>query len=402
MSNKLGRSAEKAVSREAIWGYDLDPALWAQRSAQKNMTNAASALTKIQIDEIFPLVAERYHLLGQGPIGQPSGFGAVWKARDIWLGREVALKFSDTDMADELQLCRDIEGQTVRVFDYFRLSDGWNAYAMELLDTPWLSVSRFIEKHKFKHGDVQHYFDCFEIARSLLSGLAHIHGRPYSRTGRYVHADIKPDNLFVLLAPRKRPDTVFRMSPPERLVKILDMGISTGNGYALSAHTPAYSPGKKVARPGVDLYAVAVSFLELLTGVLPDALTMRHKARIRKVIGKMSSGSTYIDALATEFVSNCATACSRPGETVRIHSRYLDDRIFGMNSSDFVALRAITKHSPGGAKKDELAELLFATFAPFYGWQKRTDQRMEWLKEVVTSLYRKDMLILRGQRYFPA
>jgi serine/threonine protein kinase len=366
------------------------------------MTNAANALTKFQIGEIFPFVAERYHLLGRGPIGAPSGFGAVWKARDRWLGREVALKFSNIDMADELQLCRDIEGQTVRVFDYFRSSDGWNAYAMELLDTPRISVSRFIERHKFKHGDLQHYFDCFEIARSLLSGLAQIHGRPYSRTGRYVHADIKPDNLFVLLVPRKRPDTVFRMPPPESLVKILDMGISTEHGSALSAYTPAYSSGKKVARPGVDLYAVAMTFMELLTGVLPDRLTMRHKARIRKHIEQMSSGSTFIDELAIEFASNCATACSRLGETVRLHRRYLDDQLFGINSPDLVALRAIIKHFPGGAKKNELAELLFGTFAQFHSWQNRTDQRLELLKEVVTGLYQKDMLVLRGQHYFPA
>mgnify|MGYP000229640665 FL=1 len=259
------------------------------------MTNAASALTKIQIGEIFPRFAERYTLLGFGPIGAPSGFGAVWKARDLWLGREVALKLSNSDMAEELRLCRDIEGQTVRVFDYFRSEAGWNAYAMELLEPPWMSVSGFIRGHRYKLGDLQHYFDCLEIARSLLSGLSQIHGRPYSRAGRFVHADIKPDNLFLLLVPKKRPGTVFRMPSTESLIKILDMGISAENGSALSGYTPAYSPGKKVARPGVDLYAVAVTFLELLTGVLPSRATMGHKARIRAFIQQMPSGSTYID-----------------------------------------------------------------------------------------------------------
>lgn len=366
------------------------------------MTNAASDLTKTRIGEIFPNVAERYQLIGRKPIGEPSGFGAVWKARDEWLGREVALKFSNSDMADELRLCRDIEGQTVRVFDYFRSNGGWNAYAMELLDSPWMCISRFIRDHRYKPGDIQHYFDCFEIARSLLLGLSQIHGRPYSRTGRFVHADIKPDNLFVLLVPKKRLGTVFRMPSLESLVKILDMGISTENGNALEAYTPAYSSGKKVARRGVDLYAVAVTFLELLTGDRPSRATMGHKSRIRAFIQKMPSGSAYIDELATEFASSCATACSRPGETARVHIRYLEDQVFSASGFDLAMLRAISKNLPSGAKKDELAEFLFGTAAPLRGWRNQTEQRIEWLKEVVASLYQQKMLILRGQRYYPA
>jgi len=366
------------------------------------MANAASRLNKIQIRALFPAVAERYTLLGRRAIGEASGFGAVWKAHDNWLDRQVALKFSKVNMAEELRLCRDTEGQTVRVFDYFRSSDGWNAYAMELLETPWLSVSSFIRNHTYKPRDLQHYFDCFEIARSLLSGLGHIHGRPYSRTGRFVHADIKPDNLFLLLVPKKRAGTVFRMPTAEHLVKILDMGISTENGAPLFAYSPAYSPGKPLARPGVDLYAVAVTFLELLTGVRPDPETMRHKTRIRRFVAQKSSGSTYIDKLAVEFSSNCATACSRPGETVRPHVQYLNEHVFGGNGLDLIALRAVVRHVVDGAKKDELAEFLFGIVAPYYGWQNKTELRLGWLRESVTSLYQREMLVLKGQRYFPA
>lgn len=367
-----------------------------------NMTNAASTLTKAQIRGIFPHVAARYELLGTKPIGEPSGFGAVWKAHDLWLGREVALKFSDSDMADELRLCRDIEGQTVRVFDYFRAESGWNAYAMELLDFPWISISGFIRKHKYRSGDLQHYFDCFEIARSLLSGLSQIHGRPYSREGGFVHADIKPDNLFLLVKPKKRPDTVFRLSSSDSLVKILDMGISTRNGSVLSGYTPAYSSGKKVARPGVDLYAAAVTFLELLTGERPCRTTMGHKARIRAFIRQMPSGSAYIDELAADFARNCATAYSRSGETVRVHLRHLEEKVFSISGFELTVLRAISKRFPNGAKKEELAEYLFAITASSRGWRNRTEHRVEWIKDIITGLYRKRMVILRGQRYFPA
>lgn len=366
------------------------------------MTNAASALTKTHIKKIFPAIAERYALIGRGPIGEASGFGAVWKAHDQWLDRDVALKFSDHDMAEELRLCRDSEGQTVRVYDYFRSESGWNAYAMELLESPWISLRSFIENHKYKTGDLQHYFDTFEIVQSMLSGLGHIHGRPYSRTGRFVHADIKPDNLFLRLLPKKRARTVFRLPAADTLVKIIDMGISTGNGQFLMGHTPAYSPKKHVARRGADMYAIAVTLLELLTGELPDHDTMQHKARIRTFVAKKSSGSAYFDELAIDFASRCATASSRPGETARVHLRYMDEEVFGIDGLELMAMRAIVKEYSGGAKKQDLADFLFGILAPAYQWQNRTEYRLAAMKEMVMRLYDKGMLKLRGQHYFPA
>ncbi|WP_296950465.1 hypothetical protein [uncultured Massilia sp.] len=364
--------------------------------------NAASKLTPAAIGKKFPMIAARYALHGDRPIGAPSGFGAVWKARDLWLERDVALKFSDRDMADELCLCRDIEGQTVRVFDYFRAADDWNAYAMELLEAPWMGVGRFIRAHRYRPDDLQHYFDCFEIARSLLSGLAQIHGRPYSRKQKFVHADIKPDNLFLMVKPKKRPDTVFRMPPAQRLVKIIDMGIGTAQGNPVLAYTPGYDSGERVARPGVDLYATAITFLELLTGERPDHHTMRHKARIRRFVDEMPSGAARIDALAVEFASNCASAYTRPGETVRVHARHLDEQVFGIGEQRLLALRAIHRHCPGGGRKDELADLLFGVLARPCGWRNRTTQRIDTLKEVVADLYGAGLLVLRGQRYFTA
>lgn len=366
------------------------------------MTNAASTLTRTQIQRIFPAIAVRYALLGEGAIGEASGFGAVWKAYDQWLERPVALKFSDRDMAEELRLSRDSEGQTVRVYDYFRSQSRWNAYAMELLESPWISVSGFIQRHKYKASDLQHYFDTFEIVRSMLSGLGHIHGRPYSRTGRFVHADIKPDNLFLRLLPKKQVRSVFRLPAADTLVKIIDMGISTENGDLLMGGTPAYSPDKPVARRGADLYAVAVTFLELLAGKRPSRKTMGHKARIRDFIRKTSSGSAYFNEVATEFASSCATASSRPGETSRVHTRYLEDWVFGIDGTELIALRAICKEYPGGAKKQELADFLFDILAPIHQWQNRTDYRLTTMKEMVVSLRENGMLTLSGQRYIPS
>jgi serine/threonine protein kinase len=364
------------------------------------VTNAASSLTKEDILKLFPQIALRYRLYGSRAIGDPSGFGSVWKAHDLWLKRDIALKFSNHDMSEELRLCRDIEGQTVRVFDYFQADSGWNAYAMELLETPWMSAGRFISDHHFKSNDLQHYFDCFEIARSTLNGLSHIHGLPYSRSGGFVHADIKPDNLFLMLRPKKRPHTVFRMPAVGSLVKIIDMGVSTERGAPPKGYTPAYNPGKPIARPGMDLYAVGVTFLELLTGKWPDRYTMRHKARIRTFIRQATSGSAFIDESAAEFASDCAKAASRPASTVRGHLTYLDNFLFNASAPKLIVLRAINRHLSSGLKKDDLADFLFDAVATYNGWQNRNSQRLDSLKELIKDMYDDGMLVLDGHRYF--
>lgn len=361
--------------------------------------NAASRLSKRQIHECFPALAERYELSGNKAIGEDSGFGAVWRARDRWLGRDVALKISDRDLSDELCLCRDIEGQTVRIFDYFRAEKGWNAYAMELLESPWISLSRFIEKHRYKANDIQHYFDSFEIARSVLNGLTHIHGRPYSRAGRYIHADIKPDNLFVMLRPKKRPDTVFRMPASGEMVKIIDMGISAENGTPLLICNTRCSPPDTVrARPGVDLYALAMSFLNLLCGTPPDHYTLGHKARIRAFVAQRSSGSAFLDRVAVDFANHCARSASQPAFSARKLLVVLDERLFAGPDIYLIVLRALRERNAGGTKI-VLADLLFEAFAAYYGWQNRTELRIEYIKDVIKEMYDNEMLVRSGHSY---
>lgn len=125
-------------------------------------------ISKRKVEELFPQLQPRFALYGTEPIGQPSGMGLVWKARDTWLEKYVAIKISDQDLTPEIQLCHDIEGQTVRVYEYFRGQGDWNGFVMELLETPWCNLSKYISAHKYKENDLQHCFDCFEIAKSLL------------------------------------------------------------------------------------------------------------------------------------------------------------------------------------------------------------------------------------------
>lgn len=371
------------------------------------MANHAAKLSKSEIQRWLPTMTERFALRGRAPIGERSGFGAVWEALDTWLDRKVAIKISHADLCDEILLCRDIEGQTVRIFDYFRGEGGWNAYVMELLTKPtWITLSAFIKEHKYKASDLQHYFDCFEILYAALEGLADIHGRPYSRQGRFVHADIKPANLFLLRQPKKHANTVFRMPEHKSMLRIIDMGISTLRGELNKGGTPGYDycchKSEVVVRQGHDLYSLGITFLQLLTGELPDHSVMEHKARIRAFVARQSSGSHFVDELAIELARLCARAATQPGITARSVLSDLDSQVFEVNPLYWLTLRAINKELEQGLKKSDLAEYLFPKLSAFYGWKNRTEGRIDQLKGLIGDMHEQQMLRREGgsQRYF--
>lgn len=86
--------------------------------------NAAAQFKKEDILAQFPDIDARYTLEGDKAIGEVSGFGAVWRARDNWIGSTVAIKFSEYNLSDEVRLCREIDGETARVFDFYKGVNG--------------------------------------------------------------------------------------------------------------------------------------------------------------------------------------------------------------------------------------------------------------------------------------
>ena len=351
-------------------------------------------LDKDGIYGLFPQFLGRYRLDGDSAIGEPSGFGAVWKAHDRWLSRDVAIKISNTNLGEEIALCRDIDGETVRIF-YFYISDvdpAFQAYAMELLEAPWSTLSAYINSRKYKPKDIQHYFDSLEIIRAVLAGLASIHGRPYSRE-KVVHADIKPGNIFVLKSTKSRPFTVFRMPQHGEFVKIIDLGISVQKGKHLNGYTPGYRPpGVTVAHHGCDLYALAITFVELLTGQQPSPQEIADKRSIRKLLAKHSSGSIHIDELATDFVTRCKNAATQQAITARSLIDWLDKKLFETEQLSLLCLRKIVKGAQEPLSKNDLAELIYPDVAKYFDWKNRTSIRFDFAKGVIANFYKHGML----------
>ncbi len=157
--------------------------------------------------------------------------GAVWRARDEQLGRDVAIKVVlDGDEESVARFLR--EGQMagalgsehiVEVFDVGRLDDGTPFMVMELLDG--VGFEQLVRRAPLEEARV-----C-DLVIQACAGIAEAHAR------HIIHRDLKPSNLWMT----ERSDG----SP---LVKVLDFGL------ARSLTTlPEAGDAKSITRTGATL-----------------------------------------------------------------------------------------------------------------------------------------------------
>ena len=202
---------------------------------------------------------EILELLGQG------GMGAVYKARQIKLGRLVALKIlpaqasRDPAFAERFQrearaLAHLNHPHIVAVHD-FGTAGGLFYFLMEFVDG--VNLRSLIQNKKVTPAQA------LEIVPQICDALQYAHDEGV------VHRDIKPENI--LLDKKGR-------------VKIADFGLAkllraAPVGPRLTAShqvmgTPYYMAPEQVERPQqvdhrADIYALGVVFYEMLTGELP-------------------------------------------------------------------------------------------------------------------------------------
>ena len=200
--------------------------------------------------EVF---AGRYRMVGL--IGR-GGMGDVWRANDLVLETEVALKVIESAnpaarerIFTEVRLARQITHPAVcRVFDVGE-SDGIIFFSMELVRGEDLAallrrVGRLPQEK------------VVEIGRQLCAGLAAAHAQGV------LHRDLKPANVLI---------------DDEGLVRISDFGIAIQRGEARRhsfTGTPAYmapeqrTPGMPVSER-TDVYALGLVLYDLLVGGHP-------------------------------------------------------------------------------------------------------------------------------------
>ena len=198
-------------------------------------------------------------------------FGTVYRARQLAVERDVALKVLNADIdpaSDDGRLFvheirsvgRIDHANVVRIYQADITHDGRLFFAMELLDGRDLH-------EVIKEGKVPRE-RAVELVRQLLAGLDAAHD------AGLVHADIKPANAIVV--PRAGSDG------GERVV-LVDFGLSrlrAPDRPAQSAGgTPAYMAPEQMMEGRVDarsdLFSAALVFVNLLTGWRrPNAFTL--------------------------------------------------------------------------------------------------------------------------------
>ncbi len=241
----------------------LVPAAALAEAGERIAEGPSSARGGHAAGELFADKYEIVSLLGEG------GMGTVWRAKNLLLDVDVALKVLHRDRADgdaAARLLREARATAgvghpaiVRIFDFGETQAGEPFLVMELLEGR--SLADWI--------DVNGRMTATEAVRTLLPiadalAAAHAHG--------VVHRDVKPDNILLV-----------RGELGTHLPKILDFGIAklltTQSGRVLTQAgavlgsleymSPEQAEGKEDVGEQTDVWSLSVVLYELVTGRRP-------------------------------------------------------------------------------------------------------------------------------------
>jgi hypothetical protein len=264
------------IRRSVEWVEAVGPIPEERPQSQSPAQQAAAA--RASTPPPRPLRLGDYELLE--PLGEPSGMGVVYRARQVPLDREVALKVVRPDRTNsetsarffvEMQaVARLAHPNIVRAYDAGEVDGQW-FLVMELLTGT--SLAQLLERH----GAVPIAAAC-ELVRQAAVGLHDAH-----RQGM-VHRDVKPGNLFLTFLGE---------------VKVLDFGLARlqpegpGDERWTTAHhvmgSVNYMAPEQVVTPldvdpRADLYALGATLYHLLTG-RPPFSAPRYNTRAEKQRG---------------------------------------------------------------------------------------------------------------------
>ncbi len=196
------------------------------------------------------------------------GMGSIWRARDLELGRIVAVKLMEPGIASSGSARRRFEGEAkacallrtphvVQIYEY-GVAENTPFIVMEYLEGEDLETM-LRREHRLTLETTARF------ATQIAKGLRHAHDEGI------VHRDLKPRNIFLAHIGE------------DEIVKIVDFGIAKTAGPSAitdmtrtgdvigSPHymSPEQACGDKTTDPRSDLWSLAVILYRCVTGSLP-------------------------------------------------------------------------------------------------------------------------------------
>jgi len=237
-------------------------------------------------------------LLGKG------GMGSVYKAHQISLDREVAVKVLSKDLAShpafvqrflrEARIMAKLDHPNIlRCYDV-REAKGYHFLAMEFVEGG--SVEQWLKKlGKFSVGDALH------IILAVAGGLEHAHEQGL------IHRDIKPDNILLT---------------KKGVVKVADLGLAKGANEDLGltktgtgAGTPLYMAPEqardaKHVDSRCDIYALGAMLYVFLAGRAPfegttlvELVEAKEKAKYKPIRSFNTDVPERIDLIVDKMLA---------------------------------------------------------------------------------------------------
>src|SRR6266511_5050797 len=226
------------------------------------------------------LIQNRYRivrLLGSG------GFGAVYLAEDVRLGRAVAIKEMDVARLgpDERPIAEQLferEARMLASLDHPGLTRVWDYFQIEqraFLVMEYVPGQTLRELLIKRGGPLDEPF-VIECAIQLCAVLHYLH----TRRPQVIFRDLKPANVMVV---EQAPEASPADPPQEPAFRLIDFGIARifkpeQTGDTLIIGTPGYAPPEQYG-PGQtdarsDVYSLGATMHHLLSGQAPAGMPL--------------------------------------------------------------------------------------------------------------------------------
>lgn len=349
------------------------------------------------------------HELGEG------GFGSVWKAHDILLDNEVALKVqkstSDTKvnmLRKEVLALRELpKDRFVSVFDYVEMGvPRIIGYTMELLHNPWNTLTIFLGGNNLYRGK---YFNLsnntkqlkvyLNMVLELLESISILHSKGY------IHRDLKPDNIHINV---KHIKALYRTEWASEdiipIMKIGDLGLVTNaknvEGYG---GTPAFGPKEQfnpyslhVQSYKSDLCAIGRTLYYLMTSRILDHDNCGKATKIKPAIFEIVNSKFVSDKIANVIAK---LTVNNPKQRYANAAKAKLDILKIFKDEEQIIYYDAMLNLNSSYKIKDIPEAVFDSVKSYYGWQRINKDRKAKIQVKIREYQRDGMIKLSGQQY---